>query len=118
MKNFKRFLTENKKTFAKDSAKVLGDKLDVDWTKVSIDQFILGLSVESEHDDGSDLDVVGSELDLAKIVLAHLKEVPDYYSKLKSVEEDVPANSISGDGVAGIKEPIVFRKRRQKILTR
>jgi hypothetical protein len=107
MKSFRQHLSES---FTKSSAKELGDKLSVNWEKVDLDEFTKGLSVEKEHDDGGKLDVVSSNLDLAKIVLAHLKERPDYYTKLKSVEEDVPANSISAGGVAGLREPIV-RKR-------
>jgi hypothetical protein len=111
-------LLEEKRTFGRDEAKKLGDKLSVDWSKVDINQFVTGLSVESEHDDGGKLDVVDSDTDLAKIVLAHLREVPDYYSKLKKVEEEVPTNSLSGNGVAGLREPIVFRKKRSTIARR
>jgi hypothetical protein len=113
MKSFKQHLTES---FSKEVAKELGNKLSVNWNKVDIDEFIKGLSVEKEHDDGGKLDVVSSNLDLAKIVLAHLKERPDYYTKLKSVEEDVPANSISAGGIAGLKEPII--RKRPKLSVR
>lgn len=113
MKTFRQHLCES---FSKEQAKKLGDHLSVDWNKVSISEFIKGLSVEKEHDDGGKLDVVSSNLDLAKIVLAHLKEKPDYYTRLKSVEEEVPANSISGDGIAGLREPII--KRRPKTSSR
>lgn len=114
MRTYFQLITEAK-DFSKDDALRIGDKLDVDWNKVDLDQFRIGLGVESEHDDGSELDVVGSEKDLAKIVLAHLKELPDYYTKLKQVEEEgVPANSISGGGVAGIQEPIIRRKPKNQ----
>lgn len=116
MYSFRSFLRESK-TYSTQDAKALGDSLSVDWNKVDIDQFKKGLSVESEHDDGSELDVVDSEKDLAKIVLAHLKEKPDYYSRLQKVEEDgVPANSISAGGVAGLTEPII--RKKPKRLTR
>lgn len=118
MRSFRSFLLEEKRTFSKEQAKILGAKLSVDWSKVDINQFIKGLSVESEHDDGGKLDVVDSDTDLAKIVLAHLKELPDYYSKLETVEEEVPANSVSGNGIVGLKEPIVFRKKRSNIVRR
>lgn len=118
MKSFRSFLIESKKTFSKEYAKKLGDALSVDWSVVDLNQFVMGLSVESEHDDGGKLDVVNSDLDLAKIVLAHLEEVSDYYSKLNKVEEEVPANSISGNGVAGLKEPIVFKKKRSTLYRR
>ncbi|RKZ92039.1 MAG: hypothetical protein DRQ40_09180, partial [Gammaproteobacteria bacterium] len=47
----------------------------------------MGKNVEKEHDNGDDVDIIASELDLMKIVLAHLREDPHYYSKLKKVEE-------------------------------
>lgn len=114
MKTYFQIITEAK-NFSKDDARRIGAKLNVDWNKIDIEQFRIGLSVESEHDDGSDLDVVGSEKDLGKIVLAHLKELPDYYTKLKQVEEDgVPANSISGGGIANIQEPLIRRKPKNE----
>lgn len=117
MKTFRQHLheaTASKKSFSKEEAKKLGDALGVDWSKVDLAEFARGLGVESEHDDGSDLDVVDSEKDLAKIVLAHLKEHPKYYTRLKKVEEDAPANSVAGGGVAGMTEPVV-RMRRKKL---
>lgn len=107
MKPFGQYITES---YSRERAKTLGDKLGVNWNKTDIDEVIMGLSVEKEHDSGGKLDVVSSEIDLIKIVLAHLKELPDYYTKLKTMEEDAPANSISGGGVAGLLEPII-RKR-------
>lgn len=111
MKPFRLFLSES---FSNEKAKKLGDSLGVDWTKISLSQFKMGLSVEKEHDDGSKLDVVDTELDLAKIVLAHLKENPQYYTKLKTVEEDAPANSVAAGGVAGMREPIIRLKKNTK----
>jgi hypothetical protein len=114
MKTYRQLITEAK-SFSKDDAHRIGDKLDVNWDKVDIEQFRIGLGVESEHDDGSELDVVGSEKDLGKIVLAHLKELPDYYTKLKQVEEEgVPANSISGGGIANIDQPLVRKKPKNE----
>jgi hypothetical protein len=109
MKSFLTYIQES--TSSTEDAKSLGDSLNVDWKKVDLNEFKKGLSVESEHNDGGELDVVNSKKDLAKIVLAHLKEKPDYYTRLKKMEEEVPANSISGGNVAGIREPIVFRKK-------
>ncbi len=47
----------------------------------------MGKKAEKEHDNGDDVDIVNSEEDLIKIVLAHLREDPKYYTKLKKVEE-------------------------------
>jgi hypothetical protein len=45
-------------------------------------QFCAGMKVELEHKDITEGDPVLT----AKIVLAHLKEKPDYYTRLKKVE--------------------------------
>lgn len=45
-----------------------------------------GMDVEQEHNGGKNLDVVKSPLDTLKIVLAHMKEDPKYYTHLKSME--------------------------------
>jgi len=63
----------------KDAAKEIGDKLKVDWKKTDINEFAMGIGIESEH-----TDTVGdNEETFAKIALDHLKEDPSYYSKLK-----------------------------------
>jgi len=109
MKSFRNYLLTEEKKFSLADAKKLGDSMSVDWEKIDLKQFKMGLDVESEHDDDSELDVVDSKKDLAKIVLAHLKEKPDYYTKLKSVEEDAPVNNVGSGNIAGIKEPIIAK---------
>jgi len=52
-----------------------------------LDQIKMGIGVEKEHDTDDELDVVDSNLDLLKIVLAHLEEDPKYYTKLKTIDE-------------------------------
>ena len=62
-------------------ARRIGDALGVDWKKVDFGQFERGLEVELEH-----LDVThGDPIETGKIVLAHLKEDPRYYTKLDSL---------------------------------
>lgn len=80
-------LKEATRKFSPADAKRLGDKLGVDWKAVDLEQFRMGLEVEAEHDDGSAIDVVGPKTDLGKIALAHLKEFPDYYTRLKRMEK-------------------------------
>ena len=115
--SLRKFLIEEKKVFSREKAKEIGDSLNVDWDKVDLGQFVIGLGVESEHDQGDELDVVDSLRDLGKIVLAHLRELPDYYDKLKKVEEDAPANSAGGGGIAGLppdSPPVNLKKRKKK----
>jgi len=51
--------------------------------KYSLAQFKMGMKTELEHRDITK----GNPVKTAKIVIAHLKEVPDYYTKLKKVEK-------------------------------
>jgi hypothetical protein len=50
--------------------------------KYSLAQFKAGMRVETEHKNVTK----GDPVKTAKIVIAHLKEVPNYYTKLKKVE--------------------------------
>jgi hypothetical protein len=72
------------KTFSKEEAKKIGDKLGVDWTEIPLDQFRLGLGVELEH--GSRYPEANLTDDCycatGKIAWAHLKEFKDYYTRL------------------------------------
>lgn len=58
--------------------KKVGDELGVDWKEVDLDEFCDGMFEEEEHKDITH----GDPKKTAKIVLAHLKEDPKYYSKL------------------------------------
>lgn len=89
MKSFSRFLIE-KKSISTEVAKKIGDDLGVDWDKTDLQQLRKGMEVEQEHDDGSDTDVLPGTGDLhkiAKVALAHLKELPDYYDRLAKIEK-------------------------------
>lgn len=58
---------------------------DLNVSKYDSKEVKMGLEVEKEHDGkmGKDVDVVRSKSDLIKIVVAHLREDPEYYTKLK-----------------------------------
>ena len=80
-------LKEACRKFSTADAKRMGDKLGVNWKAVDIGEFRMGLEIEAEeHDDGGFLDVVGPKTDIGKIALAHLRETPNYYSRLKQVK--------------------------------
>jgi len=63
---------------------------EVDISKFDPKQVRMGRKVEKEHDGkmGKDIDVVGPKSDIDKIVAAHLREKPDYYTRLKKAEGD------------------------------
>jgi hypothetical protein len=56
--------------------------------KYDPEEIRMGLEVEKEHSGGmgKDVAVVKSKSDLMKIVIAHLREDPKYYTKLKKAE--------------------------------
>jgi hypothetical protein len=76
--------------FTPDEAKRIGDSLSLDWHQVDLEQFRMGLLVELEHGTRHpETNVTGDDLSLTgKIALAHLKELPDYYSRLAALEAE------------------------------
>ena len=65
------------------TARRVGNALGVDWSKVDLKQFRKGLEVELEHRDITH----GSYALTGKVALAHLKELPDYYTRLEKMEK-------------------------------
>ena len=65
---------------SKEEAKRIYDNMGYDF---DFGQFVLGMNVELEHQDVTD----GSLVKTAMIAAAHLREVPDYYTKLKQLVE-------------------------------
>lgn len=68
--------------FTREDAKRIGESLGVDWSRFDVEQFRLGLETELEHTDITG----GDEMTTGKIALAHLRELPDYYTKLQKME--------------------------------
>jgi hypothetical protein len=79
-----------KKHFSTEDAKKIGDALNVDWGKFDVEQFRMGMDVELEHGlQDSDTNVTNDDpLVTGKIALAHLNEIPDYYTRLEKMEEE------------------------------
>ena len=84
-------------TFGLSEARSLGEQLGIDWASspFDVEQFRTGMDVELEHGTrDSDTDVTGDDpLLTAKIALAHLRELPDYYTRLAQMEA-------AGEGVS------------------
>jgi len=74
-------------------AREVGAALGVDWTRVDLQQFRRGLEVELEHGARDpETNVTNDDLSLTgKIAWAHLKEFPDYYSRLDQLEAEASA---------------------------
>ncbi len=79
-----------KKHFTAEEARRIGEALGIDWTGYDVEQYRMGLDVELEHGlvdphtNVTDDDPVIT----GKIALAHLKEIPDYYTRLDKMERE------------------------------
>jgi Protein of unknown function (DUF5661) len=84
-------------TFTTSDARSLGEQLGIDWATSAFDpeQFRAGMDVELEHGTRDpETDVTGDDpLVTAKIALAHLRELPDYYTRLARMEAEGEAAS-------------------------
>ena len=71
-----------------EQAKEVGAKLGLDWTRIDPEQFRRGLEVELEHGvRDAETNVTNDDMVLTgKIAWAHLKELPDYYTRLDRLE--------------------------------
>lgn len=81
---------ENKKSFTAEEAKRIGEGLGIDWSKFDVEQYRMGLDVELEHGlrDPETNVTNDDEITTGKIALAHLKEFPDYYTRLDKMEQE------------------------------
>lgn len=79
--------------FSDEEAKHIGDALGITWQDFDVEQFRMGLEVELEHGlHDPETNVTGNDpLLTGKIAWAHLKEFPDYYTRLKQMEAEADA---------------------------
>ncbi|KKR05570.1 MAG: hypothetical protein UT34_C0002G0077 [candidate division WS6 bacterium GW2011_GWF2_39_15] len=77
-------------SFTTEEAKEIGEKLGIDWTKFDVEQFRMGMDVELEHGTrDTNTNVTNDDpLTTGKIALAHLNEIPDYYTRLAVMEAE------------------------------
>ena len=80
----------DEKQFTTAQVREVGDKLGIDWGRIDLEQFRMGLEVELEHGlHDPATDVTGNDPILTgKIALAHLNEFADYYTRLKKMERE------------------------------
>jgi hypothetical protein len=88
-------MTQVMPRFTAVDAQRLGAEIGIDWrtSPFDVEQFRMGLDVELEHGaHDPETNVTGDDPILtAKIAWAHLKELPDYYTRLAVLEGEVEA---------------------------
>lgn len=83
----------NKENYTTEDASKIGNKLGLKWKQIKPQALSKGMDVEEEHNDNEKIDGVnpnvihGDTKKVAKIAIAHLGESPDYYKKLKVIED-------------------------------
>lgn len=79
-----------KRVFTNEEAREIGEKIGIDFAQFDLEQFRMGLSVELEHGaNDPETNVTNGDVYLTgKIAWAHLKEIPDYYTRLAKMESE------------------------------
>jgi hypothetical protein len=83
----------DKRRISAKEAEQVGATLGLDWKQIDIEQFRRGLEVELEHGArDAQTNVTNDDITLTgKIAWAHLKEFPDYYTRLDKLEAEADA---------------------------
>ena len=80
----------NEERFTREAAREIGLRIGIEWEvgDVDLEQFRMGLGVELEHGSHDPATNVtdDDETVTGKIALAHLREIPDYYTRLAAME--------------------------------
>jgi hypothetical protein len=85
-----------KSTFKAEQARDVGEQIGIDWSSspFDVEQFRMGMDVELEHGTHDpETNVTGDDaMTTGKIALAHLREFPDYYTRLAKMEKEADAD--------------------------
>ncbi|HEX4746725.1 MAG TPA: DUF5661 family protein [Gaiellaceae bacterium] len=83
-------MTTSVMRFTEEEARSIGTAIGIDWASspFTVEEFRMGLAVELEHGaHDPETDVTHDDPILTgKIAWAHLKELPDYYTRLAIME--------------------------------
>jgi hypothetical protein len=82
---------KKQKQISSDEAKRVGESLHIDWEQVDLEEFRQGLMGKHKTepvDPETGLTYDGVLLS-GKIVLAHMKEFPDYFTRLAKLKEEM-----------------------------
>ena len=81
--------------FTADEARAYGEEVGIDWatSRFDVEEFRAGMDVELEHGlHDHETNVTEDDPTVtARIAWAHLKEFPDYYTRLDRMEEEAKA---------------------------
>ncbi len=86
-------MVAKKRQIDAEEARKVGAALGIDWVEVDLEQFRRGLEVEFEHGARDPVTNITNDDTMltGKIAWAHLREFPDYYSRLDRLEAEADA---------------------------
>jgi hypothetical protein len=81
---------EKAKGYAEKLIKLLAKKMEINISENDMDELVQGMLVELEHGSRNKITNVTNDdpEQTFKIVLAHMDEIPDYYTRLKKMEDE------------------------------
>ena len=82
---------KRRKQISFEESKLIGESLHIDWDQVDLEEFrqgLIGKSIQAatEPETGPAYDGV---LLTGQIVLAHMQEIPDYFTRLAKLKAEV-----------------------------
>ena len=87
-----RVISKRTKPYSESYARMIGEEIGVKWDDVDfqVSEFAIGMQIEWEHGPHDpETDVTGNDIHaIGKVTWAHLKEIPDYYTRLVKMEEE------------------------------
>jgi Protein of unknown function (DUF5661) len=96
-------------TFEPNEAQEVATRLGLDFAAepFALEEFRRGMDVELEHGQRDPAtNVTGDDaLTTGKIALAHLREIPDYYTRLAHMEAEAEAEAEAGAAAAKAHDP-------------
>ena len=82
---------KKRKKISTDEAKRVGESLHIDWEQVDLEEFrqgLMGNHKQDAVDPETGLTYEGVLL-TGKVVLTHMEEFPDYFTRLAKLKEEV-----------------------------
>ena len=82
---------KKRKEISADDAKRIGDSLYIDWDQVDLEQFrqgLMGTHKQRAMDPETGM-IYESVILTGKIILTHLQEIPDYFTRLEKLKAEM-----------------------------
>ena len=89
---------KKRKQISSEEAKRIGESLHLDWDRIDLEQFRQGLmgEVDQANMDPETGRTYDSVLLSGKLVVAHMQEFPDYFTRLEKLKAEADRHRAQG----------------------